>query len=51
MGHPFSLLLHAALVAHGLRVLRLTCARLSLDNVEALSPTFDEDGMREQIHF
>jgi hypothetical protein len=51
MGHPLSLLLHAALVAHGLRVLLLTRARLSLDNGEALSPTFDEDGMREQIHF
>jgi hypothetical protein len=42
--------LHAALGAHGLRVLLLTRAWLSLDNVEALSPTFDEDGMREQIN-
>jgi hypothetical protein len=50
LGPPLSLLVHAALVAHGLRVLLLTRAWLSRDNVEALSPTFDEDGMREQIH-
>jgi hypothetical protein len=51
IGHPLSLLFHAALVANGLRVLLLTRAWLSLDNVEALSPTFDEDGTREQINF
>jgi hypothetical protein len=46
IGPPLSLLLHAALVAHGLRGLLLTRAWRSLDNVCALSPTFDEDGMR-----
>jgi hypothetical protein len=51
LGHPLSLLLHAAFVANGLRVLLLTRAWLSLDNIEALSPTFDEAGMREQINF
>jgi hypothetical protein len=50
LGHPLSLLFQTALVAKGRRVLRLTRAWLSLDNVEALSPTFDEDGMREQIN-
>jgi hypothetical protein len=48
LGPPLSLLLHAALVAHGLRVLLLTRAWRSRDNVEALSPTVDEDGMRAQ---
>jgi hypothetical protein len=41
LGHPLSLLLHAAFVANGLRVLLLTRAWLSLDNIEALSPIFD----------
>jgi hypothetical protein len=41
IGHPLSLLLYAALVAHGLRVLLLTRAWLSLDNVDALSPFFE----------
>ena len=41
IGHPLSLLLHAALVANGLRVLLLTRAWLSRDNVETLRPTFD----------
>jgi len=41
IGHPLSLLFVAALVANGLRVLLLPRAWLSLDNVCALSPTFD----------
>jgi len=40
----------AALVANGLRGLLLTRAWHSLDNACALSPTFDEDGMRERIN-
>jgi hypothetical protein len=40
MGHPLALLLDTALVPHGLRVLLLPRAWLSLDNVEALSPLF-----------
>jgi transposase len=51
IGHPLALLCAAALVAHGLRVLLLTRAWFSLDNVNALSPLFEEDGMREQINF
>ena len=41
LGPPLSLLLHAALVAHGRRGLLLTRAWLSLDTVETLSPTLD----------
>ena len=51
IGHPLSLLFFAALVANGQRVLLLTRAWRSLDNACALSPIFDEDGMREQINF
>jgi hypothetical protein len=40
IGHPLSLLFFAALVANGLRVLLLTRAWVSLDNVYALSPIF-----------
>ena len=41
IGHPLSLLCDAALVANGLRVLLLTRAWFSLDNVNALSPLFE----------
>ena len=47
MGPPLSLLLHAARVAHGLRGRLLTRAGRSLAHVEALRPTFDQDGRRE----
>jgi hypothetical protein len=40
IGHPRSRLCFAALVANGLRVLLLTRAWFSLDNVDALSPIF-----------
>jgi hypothetical protein len=50
IGPPLSLLFVAALVANGLRGLLLTRAWHSRDTACALSPTFDEDGMREQIH-
>ena len=40
IGHPLSLLCFAALVAHGLRVLLLTRAWFSLDNIYVLSPIF-----------
>jgi hypothetical protein len=40
MGPPLSLLFSTALVANGLRVLLLTRAWFSLDNVDALSPIF-----------
>ena len=48
IGPPLSLLFFAALVANGQRVLLLTRAWRSLDNACALSPLFDEDGMRER---
>src|SRR5882724_3175955 len=48
LGHPRSLQCAAALVAHGRRVLLLTRAWFSLDNVNALSPLLAEDGRREQ---
>jgi Transposase len=51
IGHPLSLPFVAALVAHGLRGLLLTRAWVSLDNVDALSPIFAEDGRRERRHF
>jgi hypothetical protein len=51
IGPPLSLLFYAALVANGLRVLRLTRAWRSLDNACALSPICEEDGMRERINF
>src|SRR5262245_28837322 len=51
LGHPLSLLLLAALVANGLRGLLLTRAWHSLDNAGALSPTFDQDGMRARSNF
>ena len=51
IGHPLSLLFFAALVADGQRVLLLTRAWRSLDNACALSPIFDEDGMRERRNF
>ena len=50
LGHPLALLWDAALVAHGLRGLLLTRAWCSLDNVNALSPLFAEDGRRAQRH-
>jgi hypothetical protein len=40
MGPPLSLLFSTALVANGLRVLLLTRAWFSLDNVDALSSIF-----------
>jgi hypothetical protein len=51
IGHPRSLLFYAALVANGLRVLLLTRAWRSRDNACALSPIFDEDGMRDRRNF
>jgi hypothetical protein len=42
--------LFAALVANGQRVRLLTRAGRSLDNACALSPIFDEDGMRARIN-
>jgi hypothetical protein len=50
LGHPLSRLWFAARVANGLRGLLLTRAWHSLDHACALSPTFDEDGMRERRH-
>jgi hypothetical protein len=50
IGPPLSLLFFAALVANGQRVLLLTRAWRYLDNACALSPLFDEDGMRERIN-
>jgi hypothetical protein len=40
LGPPLSLLCFAALVANGWRVLLLTRARFSLDNIDVLSPLF-----------
>jgi hypothetical protein len=40
IGQPLPLLCDAALVANGPRVLLLTRASLSLDNVDTLSPIF-----------
>ena len=51
LGQPLSRLFFAARVANGQRGLLLTRAWRSLDNAYALSPIFDEDGMRAQIHF
>src|SRR6266568_316758 len=48
LGHPLSLLCSTAPVANGLRVLLLTRAWVSLDNVDALRPIFAEDGRRAQ---
>jgi hypothetical protein len=50
IGPPLSLLFFVALGANGRRVLLLTRAWRSLDNVEALRPTLAEDGRREQSH-
>jgi hypothetical protein len=51
MGPPLARLVLAALVAHGQGVLLLTRAWGSLDHACALRPIFDEDGLRERIHF
>ena len=51
LGPPLVLLCEAARVAHGLRGWLRTRAWFALDNVNALSPLFAEDGMREQRNF
>jgi hypothetical protein len=50
LGPPLALLCDTVLGAHGRRVLLLTRASLSRDNVEALRPIVAEDGRRAQRH-